>query len=81
MLFNSNKKINSEEYEKLFKRITELESKIDIASSNCENLKSTVSSLRGLVNRKIAGEETKEETNDLNNPIILPDHGTPFRNR
>ena len=44
-----NKKINSQEYEKLSKRITDIESALD-------KLHSSFMSLRGLIHRKATGD-------------------------
>ena len=54
--FSSKKKINSDEYEKLSKRFTDLESEID-------KLTSKFMSLRGLIHRKFTGD--LEPTEDL----------------
>lgn len=56
-------------------QITELKSKIDVAMAKIETLSSNVSSLRGLVNRKIGNEE-KAETQDLNNGMLIPFNGS-----
>lgn len=64
-----NKQINSQEYEKLFKKIIELENKVISFNVEVETLKTNVNSLRGLVNRKLNPqkdeEEQQEETQDI----------------
>lgn len=47
--FGSKKKLNSEEYEKLSKRLTDVESAID-------KITSSFMSLRGLIHRKFTGD-------------------------
>lgn len=55
--FGSNKKLNSEEYEKLAKRITNTETDID-------KLTSKFMSLRGLIHRKFTGDLELNEDSD-----------------
>ncbi len=60
MGFFGKKKLNSEEYEKLSKRITDIETTID-------KLHSSFMSLRGLIHRKSTGDielETSEKAID-----------------
>ena len=56
-LFGFKRKINSDEYEKLSKRITDIESDIDKFTSK-------FMSLRGLVHRKFTGEIPIEEAKE-----------------
>lgn len=74
-----NKKVNSDEYEKLHKKITELSVEISELTAKIRLIQSDNSNLRGQFNRKLSGlkkEETPEETKDINNPVILPYDGT-----
>ena len=59
MAFFSNKKINSEEYDKLSKRITDVESEID-------KLVSKFMSMRGLIHRKFTGDLESAEDPNIN---------------
>jgi len=74
-IFSRNTKLNSEEYEKLIKRFAELESTLTKIQGELEALKTNQNSLRGLVNRKIGGIKEEEETQGINNPVILPYNG------
>jgi hypothetical protein len=65
------KKLNSDEYEKLLKRIVELETERMLLSEKYDILFTSMSSLRGFVNRKVNSEE-KEES-------IKSDLPFPFR--
>ena len=80
--------MHSEEYELLFKRITTIDNSLNLLQGKVELLGSTLSSLRGLVNRKLerprdgdheGNREAGEES--LNNPVILGDNGIPFKHR
>lgn len=75
--FSFKKKLNSEEYEKLSKRITDAESDID-------KITSKFMSLRGLVHRKFTGdpEELKEDPGkkDLKQNVLLTKDGLPPSN-
>jgi uncharacterized protein YoxC len=57
------KQLNSEEYEKLSKRIIEMESDIQLLASKTNALQTNQNSLRGMVNRKLnpIGEEQEEQ--------------------
>lgn len=76
MGFFSKKNINSEEYEKLSKRLTDAESDID-------KITSKFMSLRGLVHRKFIGPEDSEgpedpeEQTDLKEEVLLKEDGQP----
>lgn len=54
------KKVNSDEYEKLRKKITENTGLIEELGVKFEQLKVNMNSLRGLVNRKIKPEDEDE---------------------
>lgn len=63
------KKLNSDEYQQLIKRIVELEAEQG-------KIITLMNSLRGIVNRRLSGSENQEETEDLKNGVLLPDeHG------
>jgi len=63
------KKLNSDEYEKLSKRLTDVESDID-------KLTSKFMSLRGLIHRKFTGDleldEDKDKKDNSKNPQLVP---------
>ena len=63
-------------------KISVLKTRMDNLELTLDILKNQIMSLRGLVNRKLGSvPEDKEDAQSLNNPVILPDHGAPFRNR
>lgn len=73
------KRGNSEEYEKLYKKIVEITAKIDENSYKIGLLSTDLDNLRGNFNRKLSGirraereEEAQEETKDLKSQVILP---------
>lgn len=76
-------KINSDEYDKLFKKYIELSGEIAEITAKIRLIQSDNSNLRGQFNRKLSGikkeESTTEETKDINNPVILPDNGNTFK--
>ena len=81
-----NKKINSEEYEKLSKKLIELSNEIGELSSKIKLVQSDNANLRGQFNRKLLGfkkeetpQENTEESQGINNPVILPDNGHNFK--
>jgi len=69
------KKINSEEFEALHKKIILSAGDIDLLKTEIANLKTNMNSLRGLINRK--GSAKLEESEDLNNSVLLTNNGTP----
>jgi len=81
MSFWNKKQINSDEYEKLTKKIIELNSDVSDLTAKIRILTSDNSNLRGLFNRKLTGlkkEEIPEETTeekDINNSILVPYSG------
>lgn len=81
MSFWNNKSVNSEEYEKLSKKISELSSDVTELTAKIRIITSDVSNLRGLFNRKLTGlkkeeqQEENEEEKSINNPVILPYNG------
>jgi len=80
-IFSRSTKLNSDEYERLTKKLTELSAELQDLKSRCEAITTNCNSLRGLVNRRLSGSGSDDETQELNNPVILPDHGTPFKHR
>lgn len=55
------KKLTSDEYEKVLKKISELNAEVALLRSEQEALKTNQNSLRGMINRRFGGEQTKEE--------------------
>jgi len=57
--------VNSNEYEKLSKRIAELDAEVRICKTSCQMLETDVANLRGKFNQRLKGlapiEEKKEE--------------------
>jgi len=77
-----NKKLNSEEYEKLSKKITELSADLNELSSKVRIIQSDNANLRGQFNRKLSGikkDEDVEETQDINKGVLLPFDGNTFK--
>lgn len=77
-MFWKKSKVNSDEYEFLLKRISELKAEVAELSSKVAAVTSDAANLRGQFNRKVSGikkEESKEETQSINNPVILPYNG------
>ena len=60
-MFWNNKKINSEEYELLSKKISTIATATDELKAQIEILKTNMTSLRGVINRKINPEEADEK--------------------
>ena len=78
MNFWKKTKINSDEYEYLHKRITELSNLVSELSAKIATVQSDAANLRGQFNRKLSGlkaNEEKTESESINNPIILPWNG------
>lgn len=78
------KSINSEEYEKLSKKITDLAADVEDLKKKFAVITTNMSSLRGLINRRIGGDQDvddSEETKGLNNPVILPENGSLIKHR
>jgi len=53
--------VNSDEYERLAKRITELAAECGICKAACKLLETDVDNLRGKFNRKLKGLEQEEK--------------------
>ena len=82
---NEKKYLNSEEYESISKKVTQLSSTIEELSTKFKVLETNYNDLRGKFNRKLSGikkeeangdELGQEETKTINNPVILPYDGT-----
>lgn len=81
-IFSRNTKLNSDEYERLTKKLIEVNSDLQEIKKEFESLRTNQNSLRGLINRRIGGDkENNSESETLNNPVILPDNGNPFKYR
>jgi len=75
-MFWHKKNLASEEYEIVLKRVIGLEADIGSLRAKIESQSSLVSSLRGLVNRKIgkvAGDDEESETESNINNVLLPE--------
>ena len=79
-----NEGINSVEYEKLSKRITELVAEVETMRSKIKVLETDNANLRGNFNRKLSGikkeelqEEEKTESN-IKPSVFLSPNGTPI---
>ena len=81
-LFSKNTKLNSDEYETLTKKIITLTGEVEALIKKFEVLTTNYNSLRGLINRKIGLKDLdQEQPQDINNAVILPDNGFPFKPR
>jgi len=85
-MFWAKNKLNSDEYEKLSKKIVDLYTIIEELSSKIRIVQSDNANLRGQFNRKLLGmkkedavEEQKTETESINNQVILPYDGNIFK--
>lgn len=63
----SKRKIGSDEFEQLLRRIVLLTSELDVLKGKFDIITTNTTSLRALVNRKF-GDYSKEDEEDLNNP-------------
>ena len=71
----STKFINSEEYDKCLRRISELSATIKTVESQTELLKSDLANLRGKFNARLSRlkeEEVKEESKDIYTSSDIP---------
>lgn len=65
MFWNQQKKsLNSEEYDKILKKLSELENKTEVLNGKFKALETNYDLLRGQFNRKLAGIR-KQEVEDL----------------
>lgn len=82
---NKDEHLNSNEYESISKKVTELFTELEELKIKFKILETNYDNLRGNFNRKLTGikkeEETEKatETQNINNPVILPDNGNPFK--
>lgn len=63
---------------KLQKQIDELRKELDIIKNvdwrlELERLKTQIISLRGLMNRKLGGDQKTDATKDINSSVLLPE--------
>ncbi len=65
------RKIQSEEFELLHRKIILLAGDIDLLKTEIANLKTNMNSLRGLLNRNSPRKE--EETEDIKGRVLLPE--------
>lgn len=65
MFWNKSNKMNSEEFEKVLKRIVDIESKLAALIAKNDALETNITSLRNSVNRK-KKIDTEEQTQDFN---------------
>lgn len=73
--------MNSEEYEKLSKKLTEVLSAIDELTAKVRVVQSDNANLRGQFNRKLLGikkEEAAEEETKKEPSVFLGPNGTPL---
>lgn len=81
MFWKKNEDLNSDEYEKLTKRIIELSAKFEELENKFKILGTNYDNLRGNFNRKLSGikkedpSEADEETKTINKPILLDING------
>lgn len=86
-MFGFKKNLNSEEYEKLSKKLVDVEAKLSVVSTELEQLKTNQNSIRGLINRKLNPEKVEEvieegETETNKNPnIFLAPNGSTLKHR
>lgn len=86
---SNEQKLNSDEYEKISKRITEFSAKLEELENKFKILTTNYDNLRGNFNRKLSGikgeekvepkeEETEqnEASKSINNPMFIPYHGS-----
>lgn len=66
-MFWRNKSLGSEEFEKVLKRVILLEADIDSLKKKIDSVNTNLSSLRGLVNRKLRGEPL--DNSELDDPL------------
>jgi DNA gyrase/topoisomerase IV subunit A len=77
--------LNSREYESLAKKITELSSELQTTQIKFKVLQQDLDNLRGNFNRKVnkkfleKPDEVEDESKDINNSVILPYDGNPFK--
>lgn len=85
MAFWNKRVMNSDEYEKLTKKITDLTSDFQKLEARTNGIVTDIANLRGRFNQKLSrikkeeledtDEETKDKEESINNPVILPHNG------
>lgn len=78
-LFFKKSVVNSEEYEKLTKKLIDISSKLDMLDARVKALITDMDNLRGQFNKKLSKikkDDMEEKTENINNPVILPYNGT-----
>jgi len=85
MIWRKNESVNSIEYEKLSKRITELVAEVETIRTKFKILETNYDNLRGNFNRKLSGikkeekaEEDIETENNLKPSVFLSPNGSPI---
>lgn len=76
--WRKNDPINSQEYEKIVKRLIDIDARMEDLSVKYKILETNYNDLRGKFNRKLSGlkkEDEQVEEKDINNPVILPWNG------
>jgi len=74
----NNNPVNSDEYERLHKRITELDTKIEAVKTSINLLQTDVADLRGAFNSRLAKirnrgiEESEANVESFNNSVEVP---------
>jgi len=58
---NDAKHLNSDEYERVLKRISELSSELGVCKANLEILRTDLANLRGKFNQRLRGSKHEEE--------------------
>ena len=61
-MFWHKKRLTSDEYEKIIRRVIGLEADMDRVKALFDNLRTSVSSLRGIFNRKIGGGDDRDDS-------------------
>ena len=61
-MFWHNKRLTSDEYETIIKRVITLEADMDRIKALFDNIRTSVSSLRGIINRKIGGADDRTDS-------------------
>lgn len=69
MFWNKNVKMNSDEYDKILKKLSELENKTEVLHGKFKALETNYDLLRGQFNRKLAGLRKEESTGADSNQL------------
>jgi len=80
---NNSRRFPSDEFESLSKKLVELHTEMGISQAKIKILETNLDNLRGNINarllrrfKKEEEEDKQEEDKSINNPVILPFHGT-----